>query len=109
MDEEEEEFSEEEIAEMTANLKEKKKTMEAALEEYLELRAEYLGFPNAYTTSYAISSEFISPELVINESNSWFITVPEDQPPSVTRGLFEFGADSYSRQSIRVRVETSED
>lgn len=109
MDDEEEEFSEEEIAEMTANLKEKKKAMESALREYIELRAQYVGFPNSYMTSYAISSEFISPELVNNDANSWFITVPEDQPPSVTRGLFEFGSDSYSRQSIRVRVESDGD
>lgn len=109
MDEEEEEFSEEEIQAMTEKLNGVKKTMESAIRTYVELRAEYTGFPNSYMTSYALSTEFVSPELVQNDANSWFVAVPEDQPPSVTRGLFEFGAESYSRQSIRVRVETNGD
>ncbi len=109
MDEEEEEFSEEELEAMTAKLMEKKKAMESALREYIELRAEYVGFPQAYMTSYAISSEFVSPELVQNDANSWFVAVPEDQAPSITRGLFEFGADQYSRVNVRLKVETSGD
>lgn len=109
MNEDEEEFSAEELEVMQTKLKEKRKVMEAALREYVELRANYTGFPDAYMTSYAISTEFVSPELVQADANSWFIVVPEDQPPSTTRGLFGFGADSYSRQSVRVRVETDED
>ncbi len=106
MDEEEEEYSAEELQVMEANLAEKKKAMETALREYVELRAEYIGFPQAYMTGYAISYEFISPELVNNDANSWYVAVPGDQAPSMTRGLFEFGADQYSRVNVRLKVET---
>lgn len=76
MDEEEEEFSQEELEAMQEKLADVKKTMESALRAYVELRAEYSGFPNSYMTSYAISTEYISPELVNADANSWFVAIP---------------------------------
>lgn len=98
MNEEDQEFSEEDAVE----LEKLQKSLESAISSYSELRAKRHGFPGAYVHGFALYVEFISPDLVQNDATSGFVVVPPDQPGSMSRGMFEFGAETYNRQAVRI-------
>lgn len=86
---------------LESELSKRKKELDSAITRYSEVRAELNGFPDAYVSSYAMYVEHISPFLVQEGATSGFVVVPVDQSGSTSRGLFEFGADSYTRLLVR--------
>jgi len=87
-------------AELAVN--EAKRELDSAISKYTVARANRNGFPGAYMVGYSMYIEYISPELVQNEATSGFAVVPADQAGSMSRGLFEFGAETYNRMNVRV-------
>jgi hypothetical protein len=72
--------------------------IEKAIQAYVDVKAEMVGERSTITvTSWAVSMEFSSLELSLFDMAGWDKTEKDNQMPSVTRGLFEFGVDAFRR------------
>jgi hypothetical protein len=74
-----------------------------AINNYIEVNSKVLNHENPFVLGYACYIEYTS-TTHINDGNATgnVAVVPDGQGTATTRGLFEFGADSYTwvRQAI---------
>ena len=68
-----------------------------AVRAYVELRAAELGYPGAYTLGWSAFAEYTTVNFERNEESGNMVIVPDMQAASMSRGLFEFGADAFRR------------
>ena len=79
----------------SAELSAARAVVDKAIRAYVELRAGELGYPGAYVIGWSAFSEYTTIDFERNEQTGNIVIAPDAQPSSMSRGLFEFGADAF--------------
>lgn len=74
--------------------------VESAIREFVKVRVSEYDVPitDSYVTGWAAFAEFTTSEYERNDLSGNVVVVPDAQTGATTRGLFEFGADGFSRR-----------
>ena len=68
-----------------------------AVRAYVELRAAELDYPGAYVVGWSAFAEYTTIDFERDEQSGNMVIVPDMQAASMSRGLFEFGVDAFTR------------
>lgn len=74
-------------------------SVDAAVRQYVRVHAQERGIDpsSVFVTGWSGFAEYITPDYVQNDQSGNVVIVPDDQNAATSRGLFEFGADAFSR------------
>lgn len=76
----------------------KRLAVDKAIKDFISCQAEEHGQSDAYVLGWAAFAEYTSIDLESEDATGNVVLVPDGQAGSMSRGLFDFGADAFSRR-----------
>lgn len=78
-------------------LAEARADVDKAIRHYADVRAAELGHNDVYVTAWAGYAEYVNGTMLADEQSATVAIIPDDQPAVTSRGLYEYGTDTFRR------------